>query len=226
MKIIILGNSSCGKTALIERFVNGRFLETQATIGTEAFSKIIEVDRNVCKLEIWDTAGQEKFNALSRLFYRGAKCAVLVYDITDEVTFTTLSQWRNNVLEVVSPNNSEDFPFILIGNKADKKANRVVARKSAQSWCDLMNIPYFECSAKTNLNVDLAFYTLIRNYLKNNQDQDMSVVPYRDETNKKMVSRQMREDERNVITHNYISVNHHHYPAKEETSPKESECKC
>ena len=169
IKIIMVGDSNCGKTALIRRFVYNVFIESkiQPTLETDILFKSIKVDGSNHKLEIWDTVGQERFHAIPPLFCREAKCVVLVYDVTEELSFRKLSYWRENILNEVAPKNPDDLPFVLIGNKADEE-NRVVSKESVQTWSKLMDIPHFDCSAKTNQNVDLAFHTVVKNFLLKN----------------------------------------------------------
>ena len=99
-------------------------------------------------LQIWDTAGQEKFNALSHAFYRGSNACGLVFDLSNTKSFDTLDNWKKNFLENAAPDKPESFPFVLIGNKTD---TRSMEGDKAKAWCAKNgNIPYFETCATQN----------------------------------------------------------------------------
>lgn len=166
LKVIILGDSSVGKTSLMNQYVNKRFSnQYKATIGADFLTKEVVVDDRVVTMQIWDTAGQERFQSLGVAFYRGADCCVLVFDTTAPNTFKNLDSWRDEFLIQASPRNPEHFPFVVLGNKIDLE-NRAVSAKRAQQWCQSKNdIPYFETSAKEGINVDIAFQTIARNAL-------------------------------------------------------------
>jgi Ras-related protein Rab-7A len=166
LKVIILGDSSVGKTSLMNQYVNKRFSnQYKATIGADFLTKEVVVDDRVVTMQIWDTAGQERFQSLGVAFYRGADCCVLVFDTTAPNTFKNLDSWRDEFLIQASPRNPEHFPFVVLGNKIDLE-NRAVSTKRAQQWCQSKNdIPYFETSAKEGINVDIAFQTIAKNAL-------------------------------------------------------------
>ncbi|XP_076807493.1 ras-related protein Rab-7a-like [Clavelina lepadiformis] len=176
LKVIILGDSGVGKTSLMNQYVNKKFSnQYKATIGADFLSKDMVVDDRLVTMQIWDTAGQERFQSLGVAFYRGADCCVLVYDVTMPNTFKTLDSWRDEFLIQASPRDPENFPFVVIGNKIDLE-NRVVSYKRAQGWCHTKNdIPYFECSAKDNINVEQAFQTVAKQALL--QEADVELFP-------------------------------------------------
>uniref|UniRef100_A0A182UZD2 Ras-related protein Rab-7 n=1 Tax=Anopheles merus TaxID=30066 RepID=A0A182UZD2_ANOME len=164
LKVIVLGDSSVGKTSLMNQYVNKRFSnQYKATIGADFLTKEVVIDERVVTMQIWDTAGQERFQSLGVAFYRGADCCVLVYDTTAPNTFKNLESWRDEFLIQASPRDPDHFPFVVLGNKIDLE-NRAVSTKRAQQWCQTKNdIPYFETSAKEGINVDLAFQTIAKN---------------------------------------------------------------
>ncbi|XP_077429345.1 ras-related protein rab7-like [Vanacampus margaritifer] len=167
LKVIILGDSGVGKTSLMNRFVNKKFSnQYEATIGADFLTKEVMVDDRLVTMQIWDPAGQERFQSLGETFYRGADGCVLMFDVTDPNTFKTLDSWRDEFLIQASPRDPENFPFVVLGNKIDLE-NRQVTTKRAQAWCQSKNnIPYFETSAKEAINVEQAFQTIARNALK------------------------------------------------------------
>ncbi|GIY94307.1 ras-related protein rab7 [Caerostris extrusa] len=166
LKVIILGDSGVGKTSLMNQYVNKKFSnQYKATIGADFLTKEILVDDKLVTMQIWDTAGQERFQSLGLAFYRGADCAVLVYDVTAPNTFKSLDGWRDEFLIQAGPRDPDNFPFLVIGNKIDLE-NRAVATKRGQAWCQSKNnIPYYETSAKDAINVDQAFQCVAKSAL-------------------------------------------------------------
>ncbi|CAH1107773.1 unnamed protein product [Psylliodes chrysocephalus] len=166
LKVIILGDSSVGKTSLMNQYVNRKFSnQYKATIGADFLTKELTVDDRTVTMQIWDTAGQERFQSLGVAFYRGADCCVLVFDVTAPNTFKSLDSWRDEFLIQASPREPENFPFVLLGNKVDLEP-RAISAKRAQQWCQSKNnIPYFETSAKEGLNVEQAFLAIAKNAL-------------------------------------------------------------
>merc|ERR1712023_423925 len=169
LKVIILGDSSVGKTSLMNMYVNKKFNnQYKATIGADFLTKEVMVthngDQRLVTMQIWDTAGQERFQSLGVAFYRGADACILVFDVTSKKSFDALDTWRDEFLVQVSPGDPEKFPFVVLGNKVDLKDQRVVTMKEAKQYCIQRNITsdsqpmYWETSAKTKECVDQAFY--------------------------------------------------------------------
>ena len=124
LKLIILGDSCCGKTALAERYVNGTFsTEIQSTVATSLYLKQVQISFNkTLSLYIWDTAGMERFNALPRSHYRDAQCCILVFDVTYEKSFNSLTRWKKELDEKLGLKDLDDFPVILVGTKCDLRS--------------------------------------------------------------------------------------------------------
>ena len=116
-KLIIIGDTGVGKSCLMKRVMDNEIkVEHQVTIGVEFGSFGLKVDNGkIIKLQIWDTAGQESFKSVTRIFYRGAHCVFLTYDVTREDTFVNLQEW----LKEIKQHASEDVRVYLIGNKAE-----------------------------------------------------------------------------------------------------------
>jgi len=161
LKVIILGDSGVGKTALMNQYVNKRFSASyKATIGADFLTKEIMVDEKLVTLQIWDTAGQERFQSLGVAFYRGADACILVYDITQLKSFDNLDSWREEFLVQASPHDIHEFPFVVLGNKIDREIDRRIPKAKAQAWCKSKAknpVPYFETSAKEAVHVEAAF---------------------------------------------------------------------
>jgi len=177
LKVIILGDSGVGKTCLMNQYVNKKFTnQYKATIGADFLTKEVMIDDRAVTLQIWDTAGQERFQSLGVAFYRGADCCVLVYDLTTPKSFESLDSWRDEFLVQASPRDPDNFPFVVIGNKADLEPKRKVTAARAQQWCKAKNdIPYHETSAATAQNVEAAFQEIARRALKQEHQQDEQI---------------------------------------------------
>ncbi len=174
LKVMILGNSGVGKTSILEQYVNRTFTgKYKVTIGADFLTKDIDVDSNKIKLQIWDTAGQEKYKSISVAYYRGAEACLLVYDITDKNSFKGLDRWAEDFLAQVPEDKAKNFPLVLLGNKADKP-ERIVTQEMARKWCmSHDNIPFYETSAKTRQGLDDAFEQIAKLALKRAIDDEM-----------------------------------------------------
>jgi len=145
LKIIILGDSSVGKTSLMNQYVSKRFnAQYKATIGADFLTKEVMVthngDQRLVTMQLWDTAGQERFQSLGVAFYRGADACALVFDLTEKKTFENLNTWREEFLVQSAPSNPDNFPFMVIGNKFDLKEKRAVSLKQATEFCQSKGI--------------------------------------------------------------------------------------
>ncbi|XP_018535505.1 ras-related protein rab7 isoform X1 [Lates calcarifer] len=157
LKIILIGNSGVGKSSFMNRYVNHRFTNMyRATIGTDFLCKTVNMDGDTVNLQIWDTAGTERFQSLGTPLYRGAHCCMLVFDVTSKDSFSALEVWRKEFLVQGEPQDPSDFPFIVLGNKTDL-SNREVSGKKALQWCEEIGAEYFEGSAKEDLDVEKPF---------------------------------------------------------------------
>jgi len=117
MKVLLLGDSYVGKTSLLQKFANNDFSEKyKATIGMDFLTKIIATSKGDVTVQIWDSAGQERFNSLGNAFYRGTDAVMLVFDVTKDGSFKSLASWKDQFL-IRSNTEIKDFPFVVIGNK-------------------------------------------------------------------------------------------------------------
>jgi len=165
LKVVVLGDAGVGKTSVVKQYVNGIFdPQYKATIGADFLTKDVNLaDRGLKKLQIWDTAGQERFRSMAVSFYRGADACVLVYDMCDEKTFVNLEGWMKEFLDNAGVENStEDFPFVVLGNKADKSDEIVIPKSRAEAWIKgKKNVFLFETSALTKQNLNKAFDQIV-----------------------------------------------------------------
>mmetsp|Transcript_460 Transcript_460/g.441 ORF Transcript_460/g.441 Transcript_460/m.441 type:complete len:190 (-) Transcript_460:8-577(-) len=127
----------------------------EITIGVEFGKRMIEINKDIIKLQIWDTAGQESFKSITQTYYRGSAGALLVYDITRRDTFNHISDWLNDVRRI---GNSE-LVIILIGNKCDMETKRQVSFEEGKQFAEENNLIFMETSAKSCTNVEEAFIT-------------------------------------------------------------------
>eukprot|EP00826_Nyctotherus_ovalis_P037555 TRINITY_DN3433_c0_g2_i3.p1 TRINITY_DN3433_c0_g2~~TRINITY_DN3433_c0_g2_i3.p1 ORF type:complete len:207 (-),score=54.36 TRINITY_DN3433_c0_g2_i3:175-795(-) len=158
LKIMVLGDAGVGKTAILDRYVNEKFTgKYKVTIGADFLTRDLEINGSKIKLQIWDTAGQEKYKSLGKAYYRGSDACILVFDLCDKTTFKHLDDWLDIFLSQLAEDKAKHFPLVLFGNKADK-AEREVTTETARRWCSFHDgMAYYETSAKTKQGLDEAF---------------------------------------------------------------------
>ncbi|KAH0576326.1 Rab2 [Spironucleus salmonicida] len=157
LKYIIIGDTMVGKSCLLLRFIDQRFIPIHdMTVGVEFGNKTITLPHTPeplkLKLQIWDTAGQEQFRSITRSYYRGAVGALLVYDITRRDSFDSLENWLNDT-RGADPN----MVIILVGNKSDLEYRRKVTTEEGQAFADKHGLLFVEASAKEDKGVTQAF---------------------------------------------------------------------
>lgn len=161
LKIIFLGDSGVGKTAILNRYVNENFVsEHSTTIAVDLYLKTTFANLEKIYLQIWDTAGQERFNALTKSYFRGADCVVLVYDSSNRKSFENLSIWKQKFLEQNSTIGCI-LPLVVIGNKTDLE-NVDVPFKEAEFWANNNDYPIFQTSAKSGSGINEAFFEIVK----------------------------------------------------------------
>jgi len=161
-KIVLIGDSGVGKSCLLLRFADDAFTESHmTTIGVDFRFRTIKVGDKTVKLQIWDTAGQERFRTITSAYYRGADGIVMVYDVTDEKTFTHVNDWLNEVNRYASERTCK----LLIGNKSDR-TDKKVTQETAQAFADKLDVPFLEASAKEATNVEEAFLTMAKKLIE------------------------------------------------------------
>jgi len=156
LKICSVGDSAVGKSSLILRYTDTLFSEEIGpTIGVDFKIKTVQVEDTTIKLQIWDTAGQEKFRTITAGYYRNTHAIMIVFDITSKESFKNVSTiW---VEETNRYSSSKSLKF-LVGNKLDLADQRVIHTKEAQDYAESVGMSYFETSAKTNANVETTFF--------------------------------------------------------------------
>eukprot|EP00042_Codosiga_hollandica_P026788 m.128949 g.128949 ORF g.128949 m.128949 type:complete len:204 (-) comp52301_c0_seq1:186-797(-) len=156
-KLLLIGDSGVGKSCLLLRFADDTYTESYiSTIGVDFKIRTIELDGKTVKLQIWDTAGQERFRTITSSYYRGAHGIIVVYDITDQESFTNVKTW----LQEIDRYATENVNKLLVGNKSDLTAKRAVDYAAAKEYADSISVPFLETSAKNSTNVEQAFLTM------------------------------------------------------------------
>ncbi len=165
IKITIAGNAAVGKTSTLRRYVLDVFTEERnSTIGASFVFKKIELNDQVIRLNLWDTAGQEKYYALVPMYYRNTNCLLLVYDITNKKSFMDVKdKWYKDLNKHLDLNS---VVIGLIGNKSDMEDERQVTKKEALDFAKDKNLIFQEVSAKTNDNIDTFFSNIIEKTLE------------------------------------------------------------
>ena len=173
-----------GKTSISKRFITGKFVKidiSNRTINTNIFQKCIEVNDKSFNLNIWDTAGEEKYHALGPIFYRGAHGAVVIFDVRNRQTFERATRWFHELSEFAEGNPS----MILVGNKIDLP-DRTITKEEAVDLANKYNCKFLEVSAFLGTNVDEIFNTLameIYNSHKKKRKQDEDLNEFNVESN-------------------------------------------
>ncbi|KAF0694871.1 Aste57867_14271 [Aphanomyces stellatus] len=153
-KLLLIGDSGVGKSCLLLRFADDTYTESYiSTIGVDFKIRTIELDGKTIKLQIWDTAGQERFRTITSSYYRGAHGIIVVYDVTDQESFNNVKQWLHEIDRYACENVNK----LLVGNKSDLTAKRVVSTDAAKEFAESLGIEFLETSAKNAANVEKAF---------------------------------------------------------------------
>ena len=155
IKLLTLGESYVGKTTLILNYMNPNIKTTNLerlypTIGVDYQKKSVTIDNRNINVEIWDTAGQEKFKKITGQYYNGADGIILIFDITNKESFEKISFWIQDLSNKIDLDNT---CLILIGNKTDLKDQRKVSVEEAQKYAAQYNIEYYEVSALKNVGI-------------------------------------------------------------------------
>ena len=170
-KIILIGSTGVGKSSLLQRYIQKVFEDAYTcTIGVDFFMKTIEVNDKTVKLQLWDTAGTEKYRSITTSYYRGAHCAFIVFDLTSIETFKNLSQWIESYYKYC--NHEFEKNVVIIGNKNDLEERRAVSKEQIDEFLKMHNFSYFETSAKTGDNVDECFHFIAEKLMEEQNKKD------------------------------------------------------
>ena len=163
IKLMVIGETRVGKTALIKKYTKNVFGGAYlTTVGIDFQEKIINVEEKSVKLQIWDTAGQERFRNIAKSYFHTSDGFLLVYDISCKDSFEKLNFWY----EQIKLNAPENTKCVVAGNKCDLEEKRQVNKNEGENFAKTYNIDFYETSAKDGINVDEVFQTLANEIMK------------------------------------------------------------
>lgn len=166
-RFVLLGDTEVGKSSIVCRFINKEYCDNrEPTIGAGYSDYKCTFQDRTIRLEIWDTAGRERYRLLAPIYYRNSRIVIVVYDITKATTFYNAKSWVNEVQKQANL----DVVIALVGNKIDlcekedegEENKRQVSTEDAQTYADDAGLLFFETSARANINIDEIFLELIR----------------------------------------------------------------
>ena len=159
-KILLLGDSDVGKSCFLMRYADNVFVDNHmTTIGLDYKLKYIQLDSGeIIQVQLWDTAGHERYRTISKNYYKGSHGILLLYDVTKTNSFENIREWIRDIREEVY----EKAIIFLIGNKIDKKEDRKIQTEQGAKLAEEFNLPFFEASAKSGENVDEIFKALYK----------------------------------------------------------------
>uniref|UniRef100_A0A4W5QHC2 Ras-related protein Rab-25 n=1 Tax=Hucho hucho TaxID=62062 RepID=A0A4W5QHC2_9TELE len=156
--LVLIGESGVGKSNLLSRFTKNEFNhDSRTTIGVEFSTRTIQLKGLVIKAQIWDTAGLERYRAITSAYYRGAVGALLVYDITKHLTYESVERWLKELYDHADPN----IIVMLVGNKTDLGSERSVPTEDAKDFAEKNGLLFLETSALESTNVETAFQNVL-----------------------------------------------------------------
>jgi len=169
-KVLVVGDIGTGKTSIIKRFVHNIFsMHYKSTIGVDFALKVINWDaKTIVRLQLWDIAGQERFGNMTRVYYKEAVGAMVVFDVTRVTTFEAVSKWKNDIDQKVFINEDQPIPVVLLANKCDMTKEGIVKNNEQMNkYCEEKGFAgWFETSAKDNINIDMAAKFLVGKILE------------------------------------------------------------
>lgn len=173
-RLIVVGDSTVGKTALLRAFTDGKFTQVcDPTVGVDFFARLIEVKDGVrVKLQLWDTAGQERFRTITWSYYRNSVGALLLYDISRRSSFEHLVEWLFEARRHIEPGRAI---FEVVACKVDLESNRVVSTEEGEAFANSYGLSFIETSAKTGFNVEKAFTTIAQQIYEKIQSGEFKV---------------------------------------------------
>ena len=167
-KILLLGDSTVGKTCFLLRYVDDSFLDLHmATIGLDYRLKtLILEEQKIVKVQLWDTAGQDKFRAITRNYYKGASGIILIFDVTNVKSYENIKKWINEIKEEIS----EKVAILLIGNKIDNVQERKISKEQGDKLASEIGVKFFETSAKTGEGINESVFFLVKKIFENDPE--------------------------------------------------------
>ncbi|MCI4388247.1 hypothetical protein PGIGA_G00083300 [Pangasianodon gigas] len=179
-KILVIGDLGVGKTSIIKRYVHQTYSTNyRATIGVDFALKVLNWDSETVRLQLWDIAGQERFGNMTRVYYREAMGAFIVFDVTRPTTFEAVTKWKEDLDSKLTLANGKSITTVLLANKCDQSKDILVNNglKMDQFCQENGFVGWFETSAKENLNINEAANFLVKHIIASENDILKSVVP-------------------------------------------------
>ena len=162
-KVVLVGDSFVGKTNIMSKYLKDEFHEdSKATVGVEFGSKQFTIEGHSIKAQIWDTAGQERYKAITSAYYKGAKGAFVVYDITRKTSFESIDRWVNDLTAAAD----KKITIVVIGNKSDLEDQRQITKEQGEEKSAKLEVAFLETSALSGENLDKAFELMMNEIYK------------------------------------------------------------
>ena len=159
IKVMLIGDANVGKTSIIKRFCKNIFTPSfLSTYGLDFETKYLKINNKTINLQIWDTAGEERYRVIAKNYFNKSDGFVVVYDITNKNSFENVTNW----LEQIQENASEHAQSILLGNKCDLEGKRIIKKEEGMELAKIHNINFYETSAEKGKNIDQAFNDLVK----------------------------------------------------------------
>ena len=166
-KLILIGDSCVGKSNILLKYLKNEFdPNSRATVGVEFGTKNIFLNNKKIKIQIWDTAGEERYRSITSAYYKGAKGALIVYDITKKSSFNNIDKWISDL----KLNGDKNICIIILGNKSDLEDKREVNKEEGIKKSEMYKTAFLETSALNGDNINKAFDELIEQIIQNNQN--------------------------------------------------------
>ncbi|KAK9449185.1 ras family-domain-containing protein [Limtongia smithiae] len=167
-KLVVVGGGGVGKSALTIQLIQSHFVDEYDPTIEDSYRKQCVIDNEVALLDVLDTAGQEEYSAMREQYMRAGQGFLLVYSITSRSSFEEISTFHQQILRV---KDKDYFPIVVVGNKCDLETERQVSQQEGSQLAKLFQCSFIETSAKQRVNVDEAFYNLVREIRRYNRDQ-------------------------------------------------------
>ena len=166
LKLLIVGGSGVGKTNFLNMFLNNKFNQNYfSSTGIDLQNKIMNIKNKKVRIQIWDTAGQEKYKSITKNLFLKVMGALVLYDITNEESFTKLKEW----VELIKEECDRHIKILIIGNKSDLESQRAIDKEDAMKYANEEKVQYIECSSKTGENVEKAIIMLSEKILESTE---------------------------------------------------------
>ena len=197
-KVVLVGESGVGKTSIIKQFTSHKFdPDCPASISSQFSSKVVNIAdcKKAIRFDLWDTAGQEKYRSLAKIFYKDARIIIFVYEITNKKSFEGLQTYW---YQQVNANRLPNVVFALVGNKSDLYNNSEVDEKEASDWADSIGAIFQTTSALSNIGIDVLFDNVGKKFLNPDfnykKDEDSKKKAYEMKKEKQKIIQEEEDD--------------------------------